>query len=346
MIFQSIIRRAGRRFLPLGLTFLLAASAFGQGLRLPAGEITLSELFRRIEQQTGLTVIYNAELLDPARRVSAPGGETALSDMLNRTGYQWQINDRYVVIRTPEKPRPVAVPQQPSRAGFERNVASYTQQNIPAGTRVVVRTDTLRTVRPPAGSFHYPARQYLPGREVEAPLRPIDPRKFALKTNLVWGAAGLAPNIAGEIGLGGRTSLEFSAGINRWNLEGSPEDNQKTAHWILKPEFRYWLCERFNGHFFGVHAIYADYNVGGHDIPTLFEKEYRYRGQAYGGGISYGYLWPLSKRFGVEFTAGAGVLRLDYERSDCTWCARGGEETGKTWLGPTSLGVKVVWMID
>ncbi len=40
-------------------------------------------------------------------------------------------------------------------------------------------------------------------------------------------------------------------------------DEARFKHWMVQPEARYWLCEKFNGHFLGVHAHYADYNVGG-----------------------------------------------------------------------------------
>ena len=40
------------------------------------------------------------------------------------------------------------------------------------------------------------------------------------------------------------------------------------------------------------------------DIPLLFEKEYRYEGIAVGGGLTYGYFMPFSKRWGAEFTDG------------------------------------------
>jgi hypothetical protein len=169
---------------------------------------------------------------------------------------------------------------------------------------------------------------------------------LAVKTNLAWWAAGGTLNIAGEIGLGKRTSLELSAGLNRWNFEGSYKDNKKLAHWLVKPEFRYWLCERFmTGHFFGVHAFYSKYNVGGYDIPMLFQKEFRYQGSAYGAGINYGYNWAWSKRWGIEFTIGVGVMQMDYKRFDCEKCGRELGRFKKTYFGPTELGIKLIFMI-
>lgn len=45
------------------------------------------------------------------------------------------------------------------------------------------------------------------------------------------------------------------------------------------PEFRYWLCERYNGHFFGLHSGYVFYNISG--VRVLFQdkstKNHRYQ---------------------------------------------------------------------
>ena len=194
----------------------------------------------------------------------------------------------------------------------------------------------------------YPSRTHVPrvtGRTIQSPYTNNTPPMLAIKTNLLY-AATLTPNLGGEIGLGKKTSLEFAGGINKWNQDGSYEDNKKFAHWILKPEFRYWLCERFNGHFFGLHAFYSQYNIGGYNIPLLdFEKEYRYEGDAIGGGISYGYHWIWSKRWGMEFNIGVGVAYLDYTRSNCDKCSPPGGEFTKTYFGPTSAGIKLVYLI-
>ena len=42
--------------------------------------------------------------------------------------------------------------------------------------------------------------------------------------------------------------------------------------------FRYWLCERYNGHFFGLHSGYAFYNISGVRIPfqSKSTKDHRY----------------------------------------------------------------------
>ena len=38
---------------------------------------------------------------------------------------------------------------------------------------------------------------------------------------------------------------------------------------MVQPELRYWLCDKFNGHFFGFHLMGGAYNTTGIDLPFL-----------------------------------------------------------------------------
>jgi hypothetical protein len=314
--------------------------------------MTISSLFSEIKRQTGTVIIFNAGDVPPEQTITLPVREGSLAEILNGalpySQYAWQRVGSFIVVRTLPINTPIPV-SQPTREEFESDVAEYTRRNIEAPEdEIVTRYDTIRTEIPHSGLFSYPEREFIPVqtyRPEQTYFSRQTPPIFAVKTNLLWWAARGTFNLGGEIGLGKRTSLEFSGGINRWNLKGDDENNKKLTHWILKPEFRYWLCERFNGHFLGLHAIYAQYNVGDMEVPLLFEKEYRYEGIAYGGGINYGYHLPLSKRWGLELTAGVGVARMDYTQLDCPKCGSEVGDVKKTWFGPTELGVKLIFMI-
>jgi len=173
---------------------------------------------------------------------------------------------------------------------------------------------------------------------------------LAVKTNLFYGAAAFTPNLGLEVGLGGRTSFDFAAGYNPWNREGSADDNKKMVHLMLQPELRIWTCERFNGHFFGFHGLFSQYNVGGVKLghfleDPVFEKGYRYEGYAYGGGFSYGYHWMLGKRFGLEFNIGVGVAHLSYDKFRCERCGELLAKENNTYVGLTKAGVTLVFLI-
>ncbi len=193
---------------------------------------------------------------------------------------------------------------------------------------------------------------HTPGSEIQGGLVPqpfetaqrVERSKIALKTNLLYWAT-LTPNLQMEFGLGNRTTLDVAGAYNPWNLDGTKENNRKLVHWLALAEFRYWLCERLAGSFFGVHALGSMYNVGGRKVPMLFEKKYRYEGWGIGGGISYGYVLPLAKRWSAEFNVGVGVIYMDYDKYGCDKCAELVERKDKTYFGPTRLGISLVYMI-
>ena len=127
------------------------------------------------------------------------------------------------------------------------------------------------------------------------------------------------------------------------------EDNRKLVHWIAMPEFRYWTCQRFNGHFLGVHALYSNYNIGSHNLPLLFgdgSGDSRFEGWATGGGVSYGYSVILGKRWNLEFTVGVGVMYLNYDRYECLRCGKIEQRDGsRLYFGPTKAGITLSFLI-
>ena len=73
---------------------------------------------------------------------------------------------------------------------------------------------------------------------------------LGVKTNtLYWLTTTI--NIGAEIGLGKNTTIDLLGTYNPWSFG----DNKKIKHWLVQPEFRYWTCERFNGHFWGLQRL-------------------------------------------------------------------------------------------
>ena len=174
------------------------------------------------------------------------------------------------------------------------------------------------------------------------------PPSIALRTNLVYWAAivpQVTPNAGIEFGLSKKMTLNLIGAYNPWNLKGSETDNKKLVHFIIEPEVRYWFCERFNGSAVGVHAIYSKYNVGEYDIPLLFEKAYRYEGTAYGAGVSYNYHLMLAKHFGIEFSFGLGFALMQYDKYDCPKCSKFLGQYKKSYMGPTKIGINLIYVI-
>ena len=79
----------------------------------------------------------------------------------------------------------------------------------------------------------------------------------ALKTNgLYWLAT--TPNVGLEVALSRKVTLDLSAAYNPWTFK----DDKKMRFWLAQPEVKYWLCEKFEGHFIGVHLHGAQYFGG------------------------------------------------------------------------------------
>ena len=171
-------------------------------------------------------------------------------------------------------------------------------------------------------------------------------QKLAVKTNLLYGAVAYAPNLSLEYGLGDRTTINLSGGLNYWNMHNTCNLGKKLAHWVVIPEIRYWSCERFSGHFFGIHALYAHYNIGGENLPMLFGKNsnnYRYEGASYGSGFNYGYNLALTPRIAIEFEVGAGYMYLEYDQYYAYKCGKFIQPDSRNYFGITKAGISLVW---
>lgn len=175
-----------------------------------------------------------------------------------------------------------------------------------------------------------------------------DAQSVGIKTNLLYGGVTYTPNLGVEIGLGKRTTLELSGGYNPWNLDGAMDNNKKLVHWLAQVEFRYFFCERFNGHYIGVHALGGMYNIAAHELPLLFgndSRNYRFQGTALGAGVSYGYQLVLGKNWNLEFNIGVGYANLKYEKYRCVNCGEKQGDFSRNYFGPTKAGISIVYVI-
>lgn len=162
--------------------------------------------------------------------------------------------------------------------------------------------------------------------------------KFAIKTNALYWATTTA-NLGFEVGLSQKLTLDVSGNYNPWEFS----NNKQIKHWLVQPELRYWLCERFYGHFFGLHAHYAEANVSNLNIFGL--GDYRYQGNIYGAGISYGYQWILNKRWSMEATVGVGYARLNFDKYNCGTCGSKIGKEHKNYFGPTKIALSIIYVI-
>lgn len=168
----------------------------------------------------------------------------------------------------------------------------------------------------------------------------------ALKTNLINDIA-LSPNIGVEVGLAPKWTLDMTAEMNLWKVDG-----RSWKHLYFQPEARYWFCQRFSGHFIGFHALGGIYNFGKLNLPfnmlgsNLKElKDKRYQGWAAGAGVVYGYAWPLHKHWNIEAALGIGWFYTRFDSYPCQICGtKIDRNKSHNYFGPTKLSVAVEYI--
>lgn len=172
-------------------------------------------------------------------------------------------------------------------------------------------------------------------------------QNLAIKSNLLYDVSATV-NVGLELGLSDKWTLDMSGNFNGWSTSGE----KKWKHWMVQPEARYWLCDKFSGHFFGFHLHGGQYNIGGlkNGIQFLgidFSQltDYRYQGWFAGAGIGYGYSWILGRHWNLEAEIGLGY---SYTRADKFECADCGEKVEEDrphhYVGPTKAALNLIYV--
>ena len=174
------------------------------------------------------------------------------------------------------------------------------------------------------------------------------PAAVQLRSNGLYDLA-LCPNIGIEIqtDLGLAWQLDYIGAW--WN---SPSRNRFFSNYAFQTEIRYYLASPkmtfpYTGHHVGLYGqmITYDFEFGGTGYQSR-DLDY-----TFGIGASYGYSFPLSKRWSLDLTIGLGYFQSRYDEYDPREIY--GEkhfihkETRrlKFW-GPTKLEATFVWNIN
>lgn len=177
---------------------------------------------------------------------------------------------------------------------------------------------------------------------------------ITIKNDIVYDAFR-TPNLSAEVRLGKQITLDAKVGANflLYANEATKSNytTKKFSHWMVQPELRYWTCEVFNRWFFGVHLMGGQMNVGSMDIPFVVQnknhvmKDNRYEGYFYGGGLSVGYQFYLTRRLNLELALGAGYARIRYDKYPAECCGRKFDEGWADYIGPTKAALSLVYFL-
>ena len=169
----------------------------------------------------------------------------------------------------------------------------------------------------------------------------LSAQTLAIKSNVPYLATGNL-NLGMEVGLSPKLTLNVNYGINPFVFG----DNKKWRHWMVQPEIRYWFCERFYGHFMGLHVGAGEYNLNKIKIPTVKDaQKYRFEGWGALGGLSYGYSWILGGRWNIEASLGLGVVYTEFKEYDCPTCGKLLKSNDNLFLSPTKAGITIIHLI-
>lgn len=165
-----------------------------------------------------------------------------------------------------------------------------------------------------------------------------DAQQWAVSTNgLYWLTA--TPNIGLEYSFHKKMSAAVSLSYNPFTFA----KNRKWKHLLFQPEYRYWVNEAFKGHYFGAHFTYALFNFSGLPLSDSM-RDYRYEGDAYGAGLTYGYQWSVGKRLNLGAEIGFGYLSFKYDKFYCQTCGERIEHYKSSYFGPTKAGVNLIYL--
>lgn len=174
------------------------------------------------------------------------------------------------------------------------------------------------------------------------------PAAVQLRSNGLYDLA-LCPNIGIEIqtDLGLAWQLDYIGAW--WN---SPSRNRFFSNYAFQTEIRYYLASPkmtfpYTGHHVGLYGqmITYDFEFGGTGYQSR-DLDY-----TFGIGASYGYSFPLSKRWSLDLTIGLGYFQSRYDEYDPRDVYDGkhfikNETRRLTFWGPTKLEATFVWNIN
>lgn len=180
----------------------------------------------------------------------------------------------------------------------------------------------------------------------------VKAQEVGLKTNALYlGTATLNAGI--DFKLADQWSGSLHMGYNPWQLSGAKailengkevDANRKAMHFLVMPEVKWWPCKVFVQHAFGLHGVFANYNMAALPFPRQLENR-RYTGQLYGVGLSWGYQWAIGKRGGVELSLGAGYVWTNYTCFEAGACGRELWTGHKGSFAPTKAALNFIYYL-
>ena len=309
----------------------------------------LNYVFTQIESQTKYSFAFVNSSFDTTRKITISVQNTDLGIVLDKllkgTGYSYTIRKGRIFLS------PVKIEKKEEKLITAKNIEEKPIVSVKTGTKTknidvkpLLISEKKNIDAEPLSAL----KDSLDINKTVEILNRLADRKlltysktplWAVKSNLLLDLTG-SISLGVEVKTGERYSFDLSVSYNPWEFNV----NRNWKHILVQPEIRYWLCEPFNGHFFGLHGLYAHYNLSG--LPfSDYMKNSRLQGDLYGAGLSYGYQWSLSKRWSIEGSFGVGYVHAGYDRYACKTCRDYIGRESKNYFAPTKTSLSLIYFI-
>jgi hypothetical protein len=206
---------------------------------------------------------------------------------------------------------------------------------IPQDTIHLVYKDTIR-ITDDSAKFQEVIENAVKDKKKEK-----KPFYMSFKTNLLYDAL-LVPTIGAEIHLGKGWTIGGNWMYSWWDMA-----NEHYYHRVAGGDLS---VRKHFGKKYKQNPL-AGHHVGIYGQILTYDLEYGDKGQmadkwSFGGGVEYGYSFPIARRLNLDLTLGLGYFTGQYEN----YIPEDGHYVWQStymrkWMGPTKAEVSLVWLI-
>lgn len=157
---------------------------------------------------------------------------------------------------------------------------------------------------------------------------------IVLRANLLrW--ATLTPDLGLEWRINHHIGILANGSWTSWSWNNK---SRRYALWAISPEVRYYIGKKNWGY------LGAMYHVGEFNYKLGYTGR---QGNYQGGGITGGYILPLNRTLSLDFHAGIGYTRTEYDKYKVTDGIRVHEYSeSKNYWGINQLGITLLWKFN
>lgn len=166
----------------------------------------------------------------------------------------------------------------------------------------------------------------------------VKAQKWSVKTNLLSDAVTV-PSLSMEH----RISLRWTANLDVEWMPLYQSSNRYLRTFKVQPEAHYWFRAPFTGPFLGPSVQWRLYNMG--NLPVFHTSDSRTQGWLLGAGVTAGWHFTLSNRWGLEPTVTLGYAYYNCKRYDEPRSRIPIDRVKSSYIGPTAASLQLVYML-